>query len=313
MSTPLSEAHLDALILELPGIPVPAALAAQTLTKVRFEHEVDRRLPHGPTAEQLDALTTNLPNLVAPADVQQAVLDSVRGWASDSDAAGDGAPMRDAAGAPPPWTREQAANGAPSAAPSDFPPQPLRPRRRRWVSGVWILAAAAALLLVVRPTSSPPDVSTMVERGAGERQPDLALKLAARHGGALGRHATTTEYDVGDELFFRARVDQPTTVLLVRIDSASAKVVHRQALPADEVDLTLRDQPLAWRIEPGEQPAVFALVAAAQPLSDAVVEDALARTYDEHDDSAVCRAAEALGARCASTIVRTLPQGPEQR
>jgi hypothetical protein len=206
--------------------------------------------------------------------------------------------------APPPALRDQVAAAMQDAlrAPS---PSSLRRVRRAWLGGTMSLTAAAALLLVALRDPPPPAAAPMVERGVGERAPDVALKIAVERQGQLGRLSQQGRYEAGDLLYFRGTVDQSAQVGLLRVDAAGARLVHAQALPAGEADLRRDGGPLAWRIDPGEGPAVWALVAGAAPPDSEALRSALASAYAGEDADAVCRGAVALGLRCAALAVAT--------
>jgi hypothetical protein len=168
--------------------------------------------------------------------------------------------------------------------------------------------AVAATALLALPTTPPPaDPGTLVERGVGERLPDVGLKVAVQRDGQLDRLSRDGAYGTGDTLYFRATVDDTAWLTLARIDATGAQTVHQQRLEPGEADLALDGGPLAWRLEPGEGDAAFALLATPGPISPAQVEAALSGTYTVGDPDAVCRRALSLGARCVAEIVRIAP------
>ena len=145
-----------------------------------------------------------------------------------------------------------------------------------------------------------------MERGVGERLPDVALKVAVDQGGRVDRLARDASYGPGDTLYFRASVDD-AALTLVRVDAEGAEVVHAQRVTAGDADLALASGPLGWRLDPGEQNAVFALLASPEPLSASQVATRLSASYTGGSPAAVCAAAQALGARCAAELVKVSP------
>jgi hypothetical protein len=163
-------------------------------------------------------------------------------------------------------------------------------------------------VVAVQTGPSPvPDSSQMVERGLGERLPDIALKVAVDHDGELTRFSRESAYGPGDTLYFRATVDERAWLSLVRIDADGAAVFHQQQLSAGEADLALDSGPLAWKLEAGERDAVFAVLATPTPLDARVVEAALSGAYNGGDAAALCRHALQLDARCSAELVRFSP------
>lgn len=177
----------------------------------------------------------------------------------------------------------------------------------RIMGAVGLVAAAALALFVVLPGEAPVDTSRMVERGLGERAPDVTLKVAVDRSGQLDRLRRDQTYTVGDTLYFRAKVDSQAWLALVRIDPNGASVVHTQRLPPGEADLALQSGPLAWQLESTEGNAVFALLAANEALPINTVEAALSGTYDPGAPDRSCAAAHDLGARCSAAPVRVNP------
>jgi hypothetical protein len=184
----------------------------------------------------------------------------------------------------------------------------LRRRRRAWLGGTMSLSAAAALFLFVWPKAPAPDPTTMVERGVGDRTPEVDLKVAVEHAGKLERLCQTAEYEAGDVLYFRGAVDQAAEVALLRVDAEGARMVHEQALTIGDWDLISNQVPLAWQIDPGESDAVWALLGAAGTIDAEAARKALASTYDNGDPQAVCARALQMGLRCAAVTVST--RGP---
>lgn len=211
--------------------------------------------------------------------------------------------------APPALLARTAALMQAEAAPPDrAQPPPFRRRRRAWLGGTMSLSAAAALFLFVWPRPPTPDPTAMVERGVGDRTPEVGLKVAVERQGQLDRLNQAEEYAAGDILYFRGAVDQAADVALLRVDADGAQLVHRQALAAGDWDLTGAGGPLAWKIDPGESDAVWALIGDAGPLDAEAARSALAPAYDGGDPSAVCARAQHLGLRCAAVTVST--RGP---
>lgn len=230
---------------------------------------------------ELDALAGALPPLRVPDDLLASTLAAMEAEIASAGAGGDEAP----------------------------PPAevvPLRPRRRMgWTLGAVAAMAAAALVFVMLPDDpAPAPAEGLVERGAGERLPDVSLKVAVDAAGQKRRHQPDQALAEGDRLYFRAGVDQDAWVALVRVDGAGAAVVHSQSAGAGEADLQLEGAPLSWQVEAGEGDAVFALVGAPEPVDAAAVEAALGAAYDPDDASEACKAALPLGARCDATTVK---------
>lgn len=308
------EVALDAAVAALPVLQPPAGLAASTLRGVldemadealrdaAFDAELAQRAgPVPPSAlvarvraslsavvaeeaaadRELDAAAAGLPLLEPPAGLAAAALDSVL------------SEMRSAAGVLPPAAAPVAATPAPANRPW------------RWVLAAG--AAAAAVLVVVSPGPPPVDTSDLVERGVGERLPDVGLKVAVDQGGRVDRLARDASYGPGDTLYFRASVDGDAALTLVRVDAEGAEVVHSQRVTAGDADLALASGPLGWRLDPGEQDAVFALLASPELLSASQVATRLSASYTGGSPAAVCAAAQALGARCAAELVKVSP------
>lgn len=312
--TPEEEAALDAAVGALPVLQPPAALVASTLRGVlaemadqavedaAFDAEVARL--GGPVppealvgrvrsslaaivAEEaaadaaLDAAATALPLLEVPAGLAGATLDAVL------------TEMRGASRLLPSTTTP----AAPLPAPANRP--------WRWMLAAGVVAALA--LVVVTPGPAPVDTTGLVERGMGERLPDVSLKVAVDRGGRVDRLARDVAYGPGATLYFRASVDDDAALTLVRVDATGAEVVHAQRVTAGDADLALASGPLGWRLDPGEQDAVFALLASPEPLSASQVATRLSGSYTGGSPAAVCSAAQALGARCAAELVKVTP------
>lgn len=246
--------------------------------------------PDGPRplgADDLDGLARSLPTLSVP---DALVARTRAAMAAELEAAGPAS--------------------APGVAPARTEAEvvPLRPRRVGWSLGAVVALAAAGLVVVLVPrTPAPAPPERLVERGVGDRLPDVALKVAVRDGGATRRHDPGVPVAVGTQLYFRAGVDQDAELALVRVDARGAVIVHSQGAAAGEADLTLDDAPLAWAVEPGEGDAVFALLAGGGPMDRAGVEATLGGSNDPSDAASVCQAALALGTRCDATVVRVQP------
>jgi len=237
--------------------------------------------------EAIDSLARSLPTLSVPDEL---LARTRAAMAVELDAAGAGA--------------------APEVTPAriDAEVVPLRPRRVGWSLGAVAALAAAGLVFILvprAPAPAPPD--RLVERGAGDRLPDVALKVAVRDGRATRRHDPGVPVAVGTQLYFRVGVDQDAELALVRVDGRGAVIVHAQGASAGEADLTLEDAPLAWAVESGEGDAVFALLASGEPIDRAAIEAALGDTDDSSDADSVCQAALALGTRCDATVVKVNP------
>lgn len=185
------------------------------------------------------------------------------------------------------------------------------PARRPWRPAPWTwaatgLAAAAALLLVVPLPDAPPGPSTLVERGSGVRLPEASLKMAVRTGAGVARFRAGHPYAPGDVLLFRADIDSPAQVHLLRIDGQGAAELGAWELAAGEHDLSLDGQSLAWRIEPAETTAVYALLAAPVDHPGLDLPDARARAYDP-EQPGVCIDARKAGWVCEAHTVEVAP------
>jgi hypothetical protein len=180
---------------------------------------------------------------------------------------------------------------------------------RRWWVAAGGVAAAAVLATVVWPTHEAPPV--LIERGVGGGRPELGLKVAVRGPeGGVERLSRDAEYHPGDTLYFRATLDRGTWVGLLRVDSRSTDLVHEATVAAGESDLVRGEGPLAWRIEPGEESAVFLLVAGDEPWRESVLDGALPVGPDGArplDPIVLCGALDALGVQCAAVRVRVSP------
>jgi hypothetical protein len=252
--------------------------------------------------ESLDALARSLPPLRVPPEL----LAQTRA-AMAAELASETAASSDAT-----TTASVPASTSAAVRRDEAPPAaevvPLRPRRVGWTLGAVAALAAGALVFLAMPTEpAPAPADRLVERGSGERLPGVALKVAVRRDGATRRHDPSQSVGAGDELYFRAGVDQDARLQLVRVDAGGASVVHAQGAAAGEADLALDGAPLAWAVEAGESDAVFAVLASGTDLDAAVVEGALGAAYDPADPDAACRAALSLGARCDATTVTVQP------
>lgn len=178
------------------------------------------------------------------------------------------------------------------------------PLRRRWWGAAGLVAAAATALVLVSPSEQPADPLRLVAKGDGDSLPELVLKVAVDDGHSVQRLRVGQRYAQGDVLYFRAGLDSAAALTLVRIDSEGAEVIHQQHLPAGEADLSSAAAPLAWELEPGEQDAIFALLASRTPLETSAAEEALAAGWSQPSP---CLAAHALGARCQSVFIGVDP------
>ena len=241
--------------------------------------------------EALDARARALPPLVVPTDLMARTRAAMA--AELESVVGPSEPSEEMAAAQPRATAEVVH---------------LRVSRSRWPLGaVAALAAAAAMFVVIPDRTAPAPVDRLVERGAGERLPDVSLKVARKTGTDTRRHEPGSAVPVGTDLYFRVGVDQAAEVVLVRVDAKGARVVHAQGADAGESDLALDGAPLAWAVEPGEGDAVFALLASGTAIDHSGVEIALGSTDEPADPAAVCQAALALGTRCDATAVKVKP------
>lgn len=182
------------------------------------------------------------------------------------------------------------------------PPRRRRPWLRVLAGG---LAAAAALVVLLPRRSAPPPPSELVERGVGERLPETALKIAVQTRSGLERLRTDRSYGPGDTLRFRASLDQPATVGLVRATGDDAELIAVWQLPAGEHELSADEGALAWRIEPGETTATFALLA-GPPDRDPAALDELAPRATESAGT-LCAAARSSGWACDAHVVEVAP------
>ena len=194
-----------------------------------------------------------------------------------------------------------------SATTNVVPFAPRAPRTRVWAMGGSLLAMAAVALFWISAPQQVGDPAQLVEKGVGERQPEVALKIAVQHQGHVDRLSRGERYSPGDILYFRAQVDLPAWVVLVRSAGGRSTVVHRQQMSSGEADLVLEQGPLAWRIESGEGDATYALLASSSPIEEAAVVGALQSAYDPGQPGSGCKAIEQLGARCVEATVQVEP------
>jgi len=185
------------------------------------------------------------------------------------------------------------------------------PWMRRWGASIAALAAAALALVFVLPPSPSPADREFVQKGVGEGLADISLKVAVEQDGGLSRLSRAESYSSGDTLYFRANLDRPGQVSLLRVDATSATVVHEGSLPAGEDDLRLGSAPLAWRIEDGEGDAIFALVVLPSELAaHDLARHLTAATLDPEglaNEDRVCQLVSEFGARCTAVSVGVSP------
>ncbi|MEC7949223.1 MAG: hypothetical protein VX265_16760, partial [Myxococcota bacterium] len=205
------------------------------------------------------------------------------------------------------------ARGEPSAVPAGEAPRSrrtgaLHPRRVLWPASM-VMAMAAGALVFLAPSADPvpAPADRLIERGVGERLPDVSLKVAVKNRDETRRHDPTRAVGEGDQLYFRVRVDQAAELKLVRVDGDGAAVIHATGSAAGESDLRIEGMPVAWSVEAGEEDAVFAVLASGEGLTVDRVEAALGAADVARDADAVCRSALLLGARCDATIVKVDP------
>ena len=243
----------------------------------------------------LDAILAQMPEIEPPAALVADTLEAMDALVAASNRAAPAAPPP--ALADPPAPVVPAANASPAAG----------WRRTAPMVGLGVALAAAAALVVVPSTPEPGDLDGMTERGVSARLPHVTLKVAVDRDGEVARLSRGAAYGPGDTLYFRASVDDAAWLSLVRVDAQGARMVHQQLVSSGEADLALDSGPLAWRVEPGETDAVFAVLAGRDWVAASEVEAALAGAYTGGDAPAVCAAARALDVRCAAELVRTAP------
>ncbi len=172
------------------------------------------------------------------------------------------------------------------------------PRPLRRFAAPAAAVAAAALLWTLQPPP-PGSAGPMVERGAGGRLPQVALKVAVVGDHGPSRHAHGAPVPAGSTLYFRASLDQPAELQLLRVDARGAAPVGRWRLDPGEHDLMADGGALGWQVEPGEGDAVWALLAAP---ADAPPLPRLAGPAD-----ALCAAARGAGYACDARLVEVQP------
>lgn len=182
------------------------------------------------------------------------------------------------------------------------PPRRRRPWLRVLAGG---LAAAVAVVFLLPRSAAPPPTSELVERGAGERLPETALKIAVQTRSGLERLRTDRRYAPGDTLLFRAALDQPATVGLLRDSGDGAELLAVWQLPAGEHELTAGEGALAWRIEPGETTATYALLAGPADRDPAALEELAPRATAS--SGTLCGAARSSGWACDAHVVEVAP------
>jgi hypothetical protein len=154
----------------------------------------------------------------------------------------------------------------------------------------------------------------MSQKGAGVIAPVVAFAMSVRtEAEPPARLDRLRIHRPGEELYFRGRVDVPSEVALVRLDSESVILVHRQEMQTVGADLTLpTGQLMAWQIDEDETSAVYALLAQPLALDDREVlwnevEDRLIGVYDPQSPDAVCAALLGLPIGCETQLVQVQP------
>ncbi len=153
--------------------------------------------------------------------------------------------------APRPDAAQQAdvASGSPGSWGGGRAPRNAPPILRRWAPvAAGVFALAAGLLLALPTPAERGDPAQLVPRGAGERVPELGLRVAVRRGDAVERLSAGRSYRSGDTLVFRVTTQVPMDVTLRRNDT----VLFRGPVPAGDTDL-----PVGYALEAGEGPARF--------------------------------------------------------
>ncbi len=166
------------------------------------------------------------------------------------------------------------------------------------------LALAALGLMMVLPPA-PPTPGELVQRGSGDRLPELALKIAVLDGDRVTRLRRGEQVRSGSRLSFRAFVDRTSRLTLLRTDAAGTTLVHAQDTDAGEVDLSAGRGLLLWELEPSDSGAVFSLVAGDLDLAELTM--ALDGADDRGDPASICRAALGRGVRCVGERVEVQP------
>lgn len=191
----------------------------------------------------------------------------------------------------------------------EAPPLPAPANSRRWL-WLGVAVAAAMALLTVQGVPKQGDLSKMTVRGADRGGPEVALKMAARHGGKLERLRDGAAYQAGDALFFRAQTGGPGWVYLVRGSAEGVEILDSRQLDAGEVDLERDGRPLAWTLDAADQRSVFALLSSVEARESTALEAMLegglsadART----DPDALCATARQAGLGCDGARVEVSP------
>ena len=156
-------------------------------------------------------------------------------------------------------------------------------------------------------------VEQMVQKGAGEVVPRVELKMSVETIDGRARLDSTRSYSAGNRIYFRAWVDSPASLALIRLSNSDLQTLKVQKVDAGEHDLMWNaSEPLAWEIEKNETTATYVLLAKAQ---EAVTDsenwsslvDGMDWTYDEEHPIGICRSISAPDVGCTAVNVRVTP------
>jgi hypothetical protein len=145
----------------------------------------------------------------------------------------------------------------------------------------------------------------LVERGFGDSLPQVSLKIAVGQGDGVSRLNQLATYAPGDTLYFRASLDRSAWTVLVRVDEDGTQVLYAGDRAAGEADLPHQNGTLAWRIESDESDAIYALLAAPEPLDPIELDVALITAHNIFlaAPDAFCAAIQPYGVRCSASLV----------
>jgi hypothetical protein len=186
------------------------------------------------------------------------------------------------------------------------PPEVANRPFRRWfaVSGALLLVAAMMLLAVglTRPAPSPEfggigDPSAFVPRGAPSNG-HVGLRIAVQRDGVVSRLDDAPK--PGDNLLFRYDVDRAGSLHLLQFTSRAAKEIGRTNASPGTADFPSDAGLLAWEVDAGDPPSVFALVGCP-------VDPSQIHPGDPTDPRSVCAALRDAGCSCDAVAVEGSP------
>ena len=157
------------------------------------------------------------------------------------------------------------------------------------------------------------NVEQMVQKGAGEVVPRVELKMSVETAGVRTRLDANRVYSSGNRIYFRAWVDTPVSLALIRISSGDSQVLKVQEVDAGEHDIMLSaSEPLAWEIEQNEITATYVLLAKARNSTVgsedwSSVVDGVDWTYDVDAPIRTCGSLSVPDVGCAAASVKVTP------